>query len=213
MIDVSRDDGILRLHLDKPKKRNVLDDEMVGPPSDAIDAAGRDESVRSILMTAEGDHFCSGFDIVARNAGDGQPRPRVGSIQRRLPICGPSAHSGAADHPGARRGGGALAGWPESDCTSRAGRRFSHLRRGRPARGAFRSARIHPRLGRDLAPPRLIGLQHTRDLPRPRDCGRRAHGRRVGARTRRRARRGRGRHRGIARPLVARRGRPSPSAS
>jgi 2-(1,2-epoxy-1,2-dihydrophenyl)acetyl-CoA isomerase len=84
---VSRgDDGVLRLHLDKPAKRNALDDDMVATLIDEVDAAGRDEAVRSILVTAEGDHFCSGFDIVGRNAGDpGAARPRIGSIQRRLP--------------------------------------------------------------------------------------------------------------------------------
>ncbi|HMG43591.1 MAG TPA: enoyl-CoA hydratase-related protein [Acidimicrobiales bacterium] len=80
---VSRDEGVLRLHLDKPAKRNALDDEMVATLIDEVDAAGRDEAVRSILVTAEGDHFCSGFDIVARNAEEA--RPRIGSIQRRLP--------------------------------------------------------------------------------------------------------------------------------
>lgn len=89
MIRVSRADGILRLHLDKPAKRNALDDEMVATLIDEVDAAGRDEAVRSVLVTAEGDHFCSGFDIVGRNtsgqgSGDEQ-RPRIGSIQRRLP--------------------------------------------------------------------------------------------------------------------------------
>ncbi len=84
-VHVSSDDGILRLHLDKPKKRNALDDDMVTVLIDEVDAAGRDESVRAILLTGEGDHFCSGFDIVSRNAGEGEQRPRVGSIQRRLP--------------------------------------------------------------------------------------------------------------------------------
>lgn len=83
MIRVDRDGGVLRLHLDKPAKRNALDDEMVATLTDEVDAAGRDEAVRSVLVTAEGDHFCSGFDILARNAEG--PRPRVGSIQRRLP--------------------------------------------------------------------------------------------------------------------------------
>ncbi len=84
MIHVSRtDDGLLRLHLDKPKKRNALDDDMVALLVDEVDAAGRDESVRAVLLTAEGEHFCSGFDIVGRNEGDA--RPRIGSIQRRLP--------------------------------------------------------------------------------------------------------------------------------
>jgi len=79
------DGGVLRLVLDRPEKRNALDDGMVAALIDAIDGAGRDEAVRTILLTAAGDHFCAGFDIVGRNApGDG-PRPRVGSIQRRLP--------------------------------------------------------------------------------------------------------------------------------
>jgi 2-(1,2-epoxy-1,2-dihydrophenyl)acetyl-CoA isomerase len=78
-----RDDGVLRLHLDKPAKRNALDDDMVSSLIGVVEGAGRDESVRSVLLTAEGDHFCSGFDIVGRNAGEA--RPRIGSIQRRLP--------------------------------------------------------------------------------------------------------------------------------
>jgi 2-(1,2-epoxy-1,2-dihydrophenyl)acetyl-CoA isomerase len=83
-VRVSRDAGILELRLDKPEKRNALDDDMVQVLIDQIDAAGRDEAVRSIVLTAEGDHFCSGFDIVGRNS-PGEARPRIGSIQRRLP--------------------------------------------------------------------------------------------------------------------------------
>ena len=79
------DDGVLRLRLDKPDRRNALDDPMVAALIDAIDAAGRDEAVRAIVITATGDHFCSGFDIVARNASTDAPKPRVGSTQRRLP--------------------------------------------------------------------------------------------------------------------------------
>ena len=83
-LGVALADGVLRLVLDKPEKRNALDDEMMAALIEAIDAAGRDEDVRVIVLTGTGEHFCSGFDIVSRNAGGG-PRPRVGSIQRRLP--------------------------------------------------------------------------------------------------------------------------------
>ncbi len=79
------DDGVLRVVLDRPKKRNALDDEMLYALIDAVDAAGRDESVRAILISGAGDHFCGGFDIVGRNAEPREARPRVGSIQRRLP--------------------------------------------------------------------------------------------------------------------------------
>ena len=45
--------------------------------------AGPDESVRVVVISGAAGDFCAGFDIVGRNAGD--ERPRVGSIQRRLP--------------------------------------------------------------------------------------------------------------------------------
>ena len=79
-------DAVLRLTLDRPDKRNALDDVMVAGLVDAVDAAGRDERVRAIVLAGAGDHFCGGADIVARNArGRDAPRPRVGSIQRRVP--------------------------------------------------------------------------------------------------------------------------------
>jgi 2-(1,2-epoxy-1,2-dihydrophenyl)acetyl-CoA isomerase len=78
--------AVLRLTLDRPEKRNALDDVMMTGMLDAIDAAGRDEQVRAIVLAGAGDHFCGGADIVARNAGGRDaPRPRVGSIQRRVP--------------------------------------------------------------------------------------------------------------------------------
>jgi len=88
-LGVTLDGPVLRLELDRPTKRNALDDTMVGGLVAALDAAGRDERVRCVVLSGAGDHFCGGADIVARNApaADGAPprRPRVGSIQRRLP--------------------------------------------------------------------------------------------------------------------------------
>jgi 2-(1,2-epoxy-1,2-dihydrophenyl)acetyl-CoA isomerase len=79
------DDAVLRIVLDRPDKRNALDDDMVAAMITAVDAAERDEAVRAILLSGAGDHFCGGFDIVARNAASSDRRPRAGSIQRRLP--------------------------------------------------------------------------------------------------------------------------------
>lgn len=78
------DGGILRLTLNRPQKRNSLNDAMVDTLIECVSLAGRDEAVRVIYLSASGEHFCSGFDIVARNS-EGGPRPRVGSIQRRVP--------------------------------------------------------------------------------------------------------------------------------
>ena len=83
-LQVALDGAVLRLTLDRPAQRNAIDDTVMRGLIDAIDVAGRDEAVRSILLAGEGDHFCSGADIVARNAPGGD-RPRVGSIQRRVP--------------------------------------------------------------------------------------------------------------------------------
>ncbi|MBO0732102.1 MAG: enoyl-CoA hydratase/isomerase family protein, partial [Acidimicrobiaceae bacterium] len=77
-------EGVLRLVIDRPAKRNALTDDIVAAMIDGISAAGSDEAVRVILITGTGDHFCSGFDILSRNSGE-PSRPRVGSIQRRLP--------------------------------------------------------------------------------------------------------------------------------
>jgi 2-(1,2-epoxy-1,2-dihydrophenyl)acetyl-CoA isomerase len=85
-LSIVLEEGVLRLTLARPEKRNALDDVMMSGLIDALDAAGRDEAVRVIALSAEGEHFCSGADVVARNApGATQKRPRAGSIQRRLP--------------------------------------------------------------------------------------------------------------------------------
>jgi 2-(1,2-epoxy-1,2-dihydrophenyl)acetyl-CoA isomerase len=136
---------------------------MVASLIDAVDAAGRDESVRSILVTAEGDHFCSGFDIVARNAGDGQPRPRVGSIQRRLPS---SAHRLipvllSTQVPVVVAARGWVAGIGLHIAASADFPIFAEdARLWEP----FGQRGFTPDSGGTWLLPRLIGLQHTRDL-------------------------------------------------
>ena len=57
---IALDGAVLRLTLDRPDKRNALDDVMVAGLIDAIDAAGRDERVRAIVLAGAGDHFCGG---------------------------------------------------------------------------------------------------------------------------------------------------------
>jgi 2-(1,2-epoxy-1,2-dihydrophenyl)acetyl-CoA isomerase len=85
-----QDGPLLRIRIDRPDKRNALNDAMVAELIRLIEAAGTDEAVRAVLLTASGEHFCSGFDIVGRNSaadkgqGNGK-KPRAGSIQRRLP--------------------------------------------------------------------------------------------------------------------------------
>jgi 2-(1,2-epoxy-1,2-dihydrophenyl)acetyl-CoA isomerase len=83
-LSIALSGSVLRLEVTKPERRNALNDEIVAALIDAIEWAAIDESVRVIVLSGEGENFCSGFDIVSRNSGEA-PRPRVGSIQRRLP--------------------------------------------------------------------------------------------------------------------------------
>ncbi|MFA5885504.1 MAG: enoyl-CoA hydratase-related protein [Acidimicrobiia bacterium] len=83
-VDIRLDGAVLRCTLDRAKTRNALDADMMLALIDAVEAAGQDERVRVIALTSSGEHFCAGADIIARNAPT-DVKPRVGSIQRRLP--------------------------------------------------------------------------------------------------------------------------------
>ena len=83
-LDIALDAGVLRLTLDRPEKRNAIDDTMMTGLIGAVQDAGEDEQVRAIVLSGRGDDFCAGFDIIGRNT-PGRPTPRTGSIQRRLP--------------------------------------------------------------------------------------------------------------------------------
>jgi 2-(1,2-epoxy-1,2-dihydrophenyl)acetyl-CoA isomerase len=83
-LGVAQDGGVLTLTLDRAERRNAIDDTMMAGLVDALAGAGTDETVRAVLLRGAGEDFCSGADIVARNAPGGE-RPRAGSIQRRLP--------------------------------------------------------------------------------------------------------------------------------
>jgi len=83
-LDVSVDAGVLHVTISNIERRNALDDASVAAFVAAVQQAQTDESVRAVLISGAGENFCSGFDIVGRNATAGD-RPRVGAIQRRLP--------------------------------------------------------------------------------------------------------------------------------
>jgi 2-(1,2-epoxy-1,2-dihydrophenyl)acetyl-CoA isomerase len=76
---------VLWLTLNSPGRRNALDDTSIEALIRCLEQAGTDEDLRAVLLTGAGGTFCSGFDIVARNARNADSRPRTGSIQRRLP--------------------------------------------------------------------------------------------------------------------------------
>ncbi len=54
---------IARITLSRPEKHNALDDVMVNELQSAFTAAQKDQSVKVVLLNAEGDSFCSGADL------------------------------------------------------------------------------------------------------------------------------------------------------
>jgi methylglutaconyl-CoA hydratase len=61
----SVDQAVARITLNRPDKRNALDDEVVAEFADALRSAGRDKAVRAVLLTGAGKDFCSGADLAS----------------------------------------------------------------------------------------------------------------------------------------------------
>ncbi|WP_439893191.1 enoyl-CoA hydratase (plasmid) [Ralstonia sp. 25C] len=94
-------DGVLTLTLARADKKNAITDAMYGALADALDAAESDNTVRVVLLRAEGDMFSAGNDIgefasIAMGEGGGQrnvirflhalvraTRPLVAAVQGR----------------------------------------------------------------------------------------------------------------------------------
>lgn len=98
-------DGITRVTLNRPEKRNALDGELIDEIKDAMSATSLDAECRVVLLTGAGKDFCSGADLAglektaqagvlenmddARNMADlflrmrHHPRPIVAAVQGR----------------------------------------------------------------------------------------------------------------------------------
>src|SRR6267154_4821633 len=57
--------GITRITMNRPEKRNALNDELIAGLKDAISRADNDEEVRIVLLSGAGQDFCSGADLAA----------------------------------------------------------------------------------------------------------------------------------------------------
>lgn len=80
----SRADGILRITLDRPQRRNALSHAMIDDLVTVLTGAATDDSLRAVSISGAGSDFCSGADWVATNADD--QRPRTGHLLRRIPL-------------------------------------------------------------------------------------------------------------------------------
>jgi methylglutaconyl-CoA hydratase len=65
LIDYVAKDGIARITLNRPEKRNALSPELIAGLSGALGDSARDANVRVVILTGAGQDFCSGADLAA----------------------------------------------------------------------------------------------------------------------------------------------------
>src|SRR3989442_2447211 len=58
-------EGVARITLNRPEKRNALNDAMIGGLKELLRRADQDESVRVIVIAGAGTDFCSCADLAA----------------------------------------------------------------------------------------------------------------------------------------------------
>lgn len=83
------DGGLLHLTLNRPERRNALNEEMMTMLVDALRRATGDPAVRAVLLTGAGGTFCVGGDVKAFNeqGGAGGKAPleaRVSNLRARM---------------------------------------------------------------------------------------------------------------------------------
>jgi methylglutaconyl-CoA hydratase len=61
----TRENSILTITLNRPEKRNALNDALIDALKNALREAGGDESLRAIMIGGAGKDFCSGADLSA----------------------------------------------------------------------------------------------------------------------------------------------------
>lgn len=63
MIDLRRDDGVATLTLARPERGNALSEPLVELMIDAIAHCAADATLHTLVLDAQGRHFCTGFDL------------------------------------------------------------------------------------------------------------------------------------------------------
>jgi enoyl-CoA hydratase/carnithine racemase len=77
-------DGVRRVTLHNPERRNAIGPQMVNELLYALDDAHADEDIRTVVLTGEGKAFCAGGDFAQMSAND--PRAADGPALRTRAI-------------------------------------------------------------------------------------------------------------------------------
>lgn len=80
-LQLTRADGVLTVTMDRPERRNAINDEMWDELEAAARTAAGDPEVRCVVLTGAGGAFCSGADLAS--GGDG-PRVHQMAAMRRI---------------------------------------------------------------------------------------------------------------------------------
>jgi (E)-benzylidenesuccinyl-CoA hydratase len=76
MIEIHREDAVALLTLNRPDKRNAVNDEMRAELTAAFAGFDADPSLRVVVLTGAGSAFCAGGDLSASTVPD-PDRPRI----------------------------------------------------------------------------------------------------------------------------------------
>jgi len=100
------DGAVARVTLNRPEKRNALNDAVVAGIKDGLKKASKDERVRVVVISGAGKDFCSGADLsalqkianasVAENSEDARLLLELFLLIRQLPIPVVAAVTGRA---------------------------------------------------------------------------------------------------------------------
>lgn len=77
VLEITREDRVLRLALNRPDKKNALSAELCTALVDAIEGAVDDPATGCILLEARGDAFCTGMDLSEAAGGDAAAKTTV----------------------------------------------------------------------------------------------------------------------------------------
>jgi methylglutaconyl-CoA hydratase len=92
----SIDGAIARITLNRPEKKNALNDQLISELKEALVASAANEDVRAIVVSGSGSDFCSGADLAAlekisqstaaANASDARALLELFVLIRNLPV-------------------------------------------------------------------------------------------------------------------------------
>ena len=102
----SVEEAVARVTLNRPEKRNALNDAVIAGIKEGLGKAARDENVKVVVIAGAGKDFCSGADLsalqkiagasVAENAEDARALLELFLLIRQLPVPVVAAVTGRA---------------------------------------------------------------------------------------------------------------------